>query len=162
MEGGCRRGVYESIKGRLAKELPWLMLIDLEKGQVGRGERNYPVPLPAAYIKLGRIDWYSRTGIQEGDLTLSVALVLEHVQDTYAGAEDEEASLEDLDREEAVYQALEGYSSAVHSGLNRRVSLAPEWGERWVKLESEWRCHVVQSKPRGAEADESLQLKINN
>lgn len=158
---GSRRDIYESIKGRLAKELPWLEVIDLDKGQVGRGGQNYPVPLPAAYVKLGRIDWESRTGIQEGDMMLSVALVLEHVQDTYEGAEAEEEALEDFDREDLLYAALEGYSSAVHSGLNRRATLPPEWGDRWVKLESEWRCHVVQSKPRGTEAG-PLTLRIEH
>lgn len=150
---GVRRGIYESLKGRLAKELPWLRLIDLDKGQVGRGERNYPMPLPAAYIRVGRIDWESRTGIQEGDATVSVALVLEHVQDTYDGAEAEEEELMELDREEAVYEALEGYSSEVLSGMDRRAALPVEYGGDWVRLESEWRCHVVQSKPRGREAE---------
>ena len=105
---GVRRGIYESLKWRLAKELPWLRLIDLDKGQVGRGERNYPVPLPAAYIRVGRIDWESRTGIQEGDATVSVALVLEHVQDTYDGAEaEEEELLEELELEEELLLELE-------------------------------------------------------
>ncbi|MBR4787850.1 MAG: hypothetical protein IK013_08285 [Bacteroidales bacterium] len=158
---GSRRDIYESVKGRLAKELPWLRLIDLDKGQVGRGGQNYPVPLPAAFVRLGRIDWESRTGIQEGDTTLEVTLVLEHVQDTYDGAEAEEETLKELDHEEQLYAALEGYSSASHSGLNRRTSLPPEWGDRWVKLGSEWRCHVVQSKPRGQEATvESVKLKV--
>ncbi len=156
---GSRRDIYESVKRRLAKELPWLEVIDLDKGQVGRGGQNYPVSLPAAYVKLGRIDWESRTGIQEGDMTLSVSLVLEHVQDTYDGAEAEKEALEELDYEEELYGVLEGYSGAKHGGLNRRASLPPEWGDRWVKLESEWRCHVVQSKPRAKEA-EPLTLRI--
>ena len=158
---GSRRDIYKSIKGRLAKELPWLEMIDLDKGQVGRGEQNYPVPLPAAFIKLGRIDWESRTGIQEGDMTLNVTLVLEQVQDTYDGAEAEEETLKELDHEELLYAALEGYSSPAHSGLNRRATLPPEWGDRWVKLESEWRCHVVQSKPRGQEAG-ALTLRVEH
>lgn len=158
---GSRRDIYESVKGRLVKELPWLETIDLDKGQVGRGERNYPLSLPAAYIRLGRIDWESRAGLQEGDIELGVTLVLESVQDTYAGAEAEREALREVDLEEAVYEALEGYSSAAHSGLNRRATLPPEWGERWVKLGSEWRCHVVQSKPRGKEAGvEGLKFKI--
>ena len=65
----------------------------------------------------------------------------------------EEEELMELDREEAVYEALEGYSSSVLSGMDRRATLPVEYGGKWVRLESEWRCHVVQSKPRGREAE---------
>lgn len=115
-----RTRIYNNIRERLKATVPSLALVDLQRRQIERSTSDYPIPLPAAYISFGPINWYGGDDIQYGTTTLTVDVYLDNHGDTYDTAENcDDNAIALLQWSSAIYEALQGYSCDGMQPLDR-------------------------------------------
>ncbi|MCX6232624.1 MAG: hypothetical protein NTZ33_13895 [Bacteroidetes bacterium] len=137
--------VYQAVKAALKLKLP-LLFIDLQKGQFLKPEKDLPVPLPAALIEIGDINWqeFSKKS-QKGNGIINVALYLNNEQNTFDGAEAETESLEMLNQHNDIFKAVNGIEGDNFEYVERVKSAKPKYGVGYICFESEFKITVIDN-----------------
>jgi hypothetical protein len=127
-----RSNVYKEIRDRLLDKLPFLQYIDLQKWQFNNKAQNYPVPLPACLVEFKQVQWSQTTGGQLGDCTLSLYIYIDHVTDSFDGAEQETETINLLDYLDQLYECMQGFSGEKFAPLNRISDTIASYESRYV------------------------------
>ncbi len=138
--------LYTQIRDKIKELAPaW---IDLQKGQFLNQKENYPIPLPAVLIKLGRIRWeeFSKKN-QRGELTITISQYLASATDTFADSESESTSLQILQSSDDVYEKINGLSGDFFSPLERLTDSDIDYGNGFILIETEYKVSIFQDYP---------------
>lgn len=120
-----RSSVYKVIRDRAKCELPWLRVVDLQKGQFSHKQDNdYPLPRPALLIEIIPGKWENaEAGTQIAtEAIISLTIYTDALTDTFNGSENEDETLELLDNQDVIFQKFEGFCDEnrdLFSPLNR-------------------------------------------
>ena len=157
-----RSAVYKQIRDRLLAEIPKLQYVDLQKGQFNNKQQNYPIPLPACLVEFRPVQWSQSTGGQLGDCIVSIYLYIDHVTDSFDGAEQEEETINLLDNLDDIYDCMQGYSGENFSPLNRETDVVVAYGERYVCYRTDFQTILFHSDaPQKTGKIESVKFKFN-
>jgi hypothetical protein len=141
-----RSQIYKPLRNLAKQQLPFLKVVDLQKGQMLAQAENYPFPLPMLLIEINSIRWTSATeGEQLGDLRITTYLYVSNVADSFTGAEGEDASIELLDKSDDVFQTFEGFSADVFNPLIRENE-ATQYGKGWLCFKTDFKALVTDKK----------------
>ncbi len=147
--------------------MPYLAYIDLQKGQLKNAKQGQqiPVPLPALLIEFGGAQFseLERCG-QMGTLTVSVYQYLEHVTDSFDGAEMENETIELLDKQDDVYNTFQGLSCDMFSKMVRTSESTPEYGTRYICLRTDFTTNIKEtSETEPIQVKKpTIKLQLNN
>lgn len=76
--------LFLSIQKRVADNMPELMLVDEDYGQLNMEEDTYPVTFPCSLIQVEEIEWHELGGgKQDGDVNIRVKLAIDCYDDTH-------------------------------------------------------------------------------
>ena len=128
-----RSTLYKALRGHSAQLDYKKLYVDLQKGQMDRPKKNYPIPLPALFIELG--DFRFKPLLEEsqkGSGTITLYLYQDIVSDTFKGAERENQTTDLLDHFDDLYQTFEGFSIDGITPLVRETEYKPQYGERYI------------------------------
>lgn len=127
--------------------MPAGLYIDLDKGQLQQKKENYPFPLPAVLVKFGAIRWSSASeGLRLGDLTFTFTLIDNLVTDSFEGAESENETIELLDLQDDLFQALEEFSTTDMQPLTRESEGETKTDIRAIIFTSTYKTTIQQTK----------------
>lgn len=128
-----RSFIYKPLRDRAIQGMPYLKFRDLQKGQMQNPTQNYPIPLPALLIEIGDIRFSNLSEHnQKGDGIISLCLYLDLVTDSFDTAEQENETIELLDRMDDVFQTFEGFSIPGLTPLVRQTEYKPQYGKRFI------------------------------
>jgi hypothetical protein len=86
--------LYKSLLTRLKDNIPELIWIDEETGQLETPEESYPVQFPCALINIREIDWDSLgKNTQTGDVIIEFRIGFYILEDTHKDAPDMDTAL---------------------------------------------------------------------
>ena len=106
--------LYQSIVTRLQNEVPELLWIDMECGQLEFPEENYPVQFPALLIDISETQWSSvGNGVQVGDVTVQIRVAFDIYEDTHADAPDIETALQRLQLMNKIHSKLHNFEGKI-------------------------------------------------
>jgi hypothetical protein len=109
--------VYKEITDHLEVQVPELIYIDKDRGQVEK-ENVLLIPKPAVLIGFMRFEWSDiGNGIKQGKGTIRVRVACENYAESYSGSIDQDKALEFFDLNEKVDAALEGFTGTKFSKL---------------------------------------------
>ena len=140
-----RSEVYKELRDRLLEKMPDLQYVDLQKGQFDNKQKNYPIPLPACLVEFKQVQWSESTGGQLGDCTISIRLYIDHVTDSFNGAEQEEETIKLLDNLDNIYENMQGYSGENFNPLNRISDTIVGYGERYVCYQTDFQTTLFHN-----------------
>jgi len=156
-----RSEVYKQIRDRLLEKMSELQYVDLQKGQFTSKPQNYPIPLPACLVEFKPVQWSEATGGQLGDSAISLYLYIDHVTDSFDGAEQEEETIQLLDNLDQLYECMQGYSGKNFSPLNRISDAVAGYGERYVCYRTNFQTTLFHSDhPQKTGKIESIKFKF--
>lgn len=123
--------LYKALRDEALGKMPYLNFFDLQKDQVKTPQQFYPIPFPALLIELGNADFSQLAEFhQKGAMPVSFYLYLDNVTDSFDGAEQEQQTIEMLDRIDDVYQVFEGFCIEGMTPLVRIRDYMPVYGTR--------------------------------
>ncbi len=140
-----RSEVYKQIRDKLKQGMPALQYVDLQKGQMNNKPQNYPVPLPACLVEFRQPNWSESTGGQLGDCYIRFYLYIDHVTDSFDGAELENETIELLDNLDELYELMQGFSGENFNPLNRITDDIVEYKDRYVCYRTDFRTTLFHN-----------------
>lgn len=142
-----RSDIYKALRDYAKSALPWVVYVDMQKGQMQRIAENYPLPLPALLIETGDFT-FSNAGefTQKGSGIISFYLYVDLVTDSFSGAENETHTINMLDRFDELYQAFEGFSIDGITPINRVTEYRPQYGNRSILFRVDFRTVKDEEK----------------
>jgi hypothetical protein len=142
-----RSVVYKQIRDKLLSSMSCLQYVDIQKGQMNNKTQNYPIPLPACLIEFQRVSWSETTGGQLGDATVSLYLYLDHVTDSFNGAEQENKTIELLDKQDIIHESMQGYAGECFNPLKRVSDSIMEYKDRYLCFRIDFQTTLFQNNP---------------
>ena len=141
-----RRETYKAVRDRISAEMPWVLSIDLQKGQMDAPAKTYPLPLPCALIEIRPVSWESfSSGDQLGQTVISVWLYLDHSADSIKGSAMESQSIYLMDRMDEVFQKLSDLSGSYFKRLVRTTDQVVSYKPRMVVFRCDFSTTLVDS-----------------
>ena len=142
-----RSGIYKPLRDRAKEKLPCLKFVDLQKGQMANPTQNYPIPLPALFVEIGDIRFSNLLEHQQkGDGIISFYLYLNLVSDSFKGAEQENQTIEILDRFDDLFEAFEGFSIPNLTPLVRSQEYKPQYGKQFIMFRIDFTTTIDDGK----------------
>lgn len=109
--------IYKQIANYLTENITNLKIVDKDRGQL-ENISQFVLPLPAVLISFGRFEYEDiGGGLKKGQGTLRFKVAYENYADSYTGSINQDLALQFFDFNEAVQNALEGFSSDLFSPL---------------------------------------------
>jgi hypothetical protein len=104
-----RSDIYKALRDKLIAEISGVT-VDIQRGQMDKPIKDYPMPMPLALIGFSRIRWEVLANeLERGEMTITVDYYKNLVSSgSFSGAESEDETLDLLDSPDEIYQAL-GY-----------------------------------------------------
>jgi hypothetical protein len=156
-----RSEVYKEIRARLLTGIANLQYVDLQKGQMSNKAQNYPIPLPAVLVEFGQVSWSNSTGGQLGDSVISAYLYIDHVTDSFDGAELENETISLLDGIDEVHKILQGLWGTNFSPLSRISDYIVEWRDRYLCMRTDFRTTLFCENQSSNQKHKIENIKIN-
>ena len=157
-----RSKVYKQVRDRLLEKMPDLQYVDLQKGQFNNKPQNYPIPLPACLVEFRPVQWSKSTGGQLGDGIISFYLYIEHVTDSFNGAEQEEETINLLDKLDELYECMQGYSGENFNPLNRKSDAIAGYSEGYVCYRTDFQATLFhEDAPQKTGKIKDVKFKFN-
>lgn len=112
-----------NIMQHIADEMPELMLVDEDYGQLETQEDTYPVTFPCVLVGNMAGDWQDLgySGAQQGNVTLTARLAIDCYDDTHIGSTQEDAIAGRQRMARKLYRALQMERFADDMGPLSRV-----------------------------------------
>lgn len=102
------------------RALPSLRWIDKQAGQFRRPEMSLPIPSPAILISFPGTAWSSiGKGHQQGEMRIRIEIGFQNYADAFDGSPNIEQAIQFFEFNEAVHQALQGWSTTFITSLER-------------------------------------------
>lgn len=157
-----RSEIYKNIRERLKAAVPSLALVDIQRRQIERSTSDYPVPLPAAYLSFGPINWYGGDAIQYGTTTLTVDVYLDNHGDTYDTADNCDDNAEALLQWcSTIYEALQGYSCDGMQPLDRvHEDMSVE--DTYIHIEVQFNTMFIEEMVRATSTISKPAMQLDN
>lgn len=109
--------IYKQIAEHLMANITNLQMVDKDKGQL-ENMSQFVLPLPAVLVSFGRFEYDNiGGGFKKGQGTIRFKVAYENYADSYTGSINQDLALQFFDFNEAVQNALEGFSSDLFSPL---------------------------------------------
>jgi len=130
--------VYPILADRLAAKVPALGWIDLDQGQLGNPDDEYPLPWHAGVVLIDfdEADWHDiGQGIQRGTCQVRVTLAVQVVADAYQSSSQRTQALDKLTLLAGLHKALHHFDGGGAFGALVRTYSRKETTERagvWV------------------------------
>ena len=106
--------LYKSVLTQLSSNVPELVWIDEETGQLEFEEENYPVTFPACLIDIQQIDWETRgKQNQEGDAIIVFRIAFDIYEDTHKDSPDMDIALNRLKLLNKIHSFLQGFGGNI-------------------------------------------------
>lgn len=138
--------------------------IDLQKQQFKKQDPEHPIPLPALLIEMrdGSFENISHL-CQTGKKTISIYRYDELVNDSFDGAESENATIELLDKQDELFQAFQGESCDLFSGMIRVSESIHEYGNGYICFKTDFTVSVSDEKiiVKQKVQSNTIKVKIN-
>lgn len=107
-------------ESEVTKSIPSLRWIDKQAGQFRRPEMALPVPSPAILISFPGTSWKTTgKGHQQGDMRIRIEIGYQNYADAFDGSPNIEEAIKFFEFNEAVHQALQGWSTSMMTSLDR-------------------------------------------
>lgn len=138
-----RDQLFLAISDRLNQEVPELVHIDMDWGQLEVPEEWYPIMFDAALISFPNIPWQTfPKKYQEGVVTVMVRVAVEMITDTHIAdsvvAPDRAASILKMQLVNKVFKALQGFEIPEKFGPLVRTSSVEEQRQDGLKVWQEY------------------------
>lgn len=102
------------------RPIPSLKWIDKQAGQFRRPEMALPVPSPAILISFPSTNWKTiGKGHQQGEMRVRIEVGYQNYADAFDGSPNIEQAIKFFEFNEAVHQALQGWSTTQMTSLDR-------------------------------------------
>ena len=154
-----RSEAYKAIRDRIKAVMPEMAFIDLQKGQFRNMLANYPIPMPACLVEFKQINWTNTAGAQQGDCVISLYYYENLVTDSFDSAEQENQTIELLDRLDATFEKMQGFSGEVFNPLSR-IADSMEYGKRYVCFRTDFQTTVFHPKPNATQSIQKPNVKL--
>lgn len=142
-----RSVIYRAIRDRVKERLPWVLYIDMQKGQLRNPSDNYPIPLPALLVEMKDADTTGMLGGgQLAELEVRVHLYIDLVTDSFDTSMQEDETIGILDRWDELNAALHDFTFEA-GRFTRFRELAPEYGDRFLMLQTDYKVLVKDVQP---------------
>lgn len=142
-----RSDLYKNIRDIAKVKMPELVYVDLQKQQFKTQKPEHPIPLPALLIEMrdGQFDNISHFS-QTGKKTISIYRYDALVNDSFDGAELENETIELLDKQDELFQAFQGESCDLFSGMIRVSESIHEYGNGYICFKTDFTVSVIDEK----------------
>lgn len=109
--------IFKTIADHLMQNVNGLKMVDKDKGQLDNNS-EFVIPLPAVFLSFGRFDYEDiGGGMKQGEGTIRFRVAYENYADSHTGSINQDQALAFFDFNEAVQEALEGFSGQDFSAL---------------------------------------------
>lgn len=114
--------IFISILECISREMPELLLVDEDYGQLETEEDTYPVTFPCALVGNMETDWEDiGLGTQKGIVTLTVRLAIDCYDDTHIGSNTTDKVAQRLRMANRLYAVLQDSQYSQNMGLMYRT-----------------------------------------
>lgn len=98
---------------RIREELPEIVTIDEDYGQLETDEDQYPVVFPCVLVGNPKTDWTTQSAVrpvlQRGTATMTVKLAVDCYDDTHIGSTTEDRMLKREEMNDRLFRVLQGF-----------------------------------------------------